>query len=629
MKKFALLSFILFSLSLTAQQKKEIKLNTTVSEATVFIKGAQVVRKTVVDLPAGKSTICFSNLSPYIDAKSIQLKIDGEVMILSINHQQNFNDTVKQSETIELYLKQLADLNDKIELEKTNIEIINDEMVFLRENMRVGGTTNGLDYNNLKATSTYFGERVATLKMKTIEVNKKIKNLEEEKKSIERKMTSAGNTNPEPTGEVVVNLECKKALRLPAELSYYVNNAGWYPSYDIRAKSISEPIELVYKANIMQNTKEEWKNVKLKISSTNPNQGNVAPKLKTYYLNYNTKPPRYDEYDGSDLSNQARGRITDTSGDPLAGVSITVKGRTTIGTTSDLNGNFSLVIPSGGGELVFSYIGMISKTLPVTSNFMNVMLEEDVRMLEEVVVVGYGTQAKSSLTGSVSESRIREVADQKKPANVPLPVIQIENQTSVEFEIKTPYTITSENKTTTVDMEHYSLPADYEYICVPKVNKDAFLLANISDWEQYNLLEGEANIFFENTFVGKTILDVRYATDTLNISLGRDKNISVQREKIQEYTSKKFLGNKTETIRAWKIIVKNNKRQDISMILFDQIPVSTTQEIEVNTENLSGGVLDNETGEVKWKFNLKSAQKNELELRYKVKYPKGKILPVE
>jgi hypothetical protein len=379
----------------------------------------------------------------------------------------------------------------------------------------------------------------------------------------------------------------------------------------------------------MQNTKEEWKNVKLKVSSGNPNLGSVAPKLKTYLLNYYAQPPRYD---GNDLSNQIKGRVTDESGEALPGVSIIIKG-TTIGTISDIDGNYSLAIPSGGGELQISYVGYIQKTVPMSTNYMHIVMEEDIRALDEVVVVGYGSQnndISTILEGRAAGISVRGVASKEnKSKNIPLPVVQIENTTSVEFEIKTPYTILSENKNTTVEMEHYSLPAEYEYYCVPKVNKDAFLLANISDWEQYNLLEGEANIFFENTFIGKTILDVRYVSDTLNLSLGRDKNISVQREKIKEYTTQKFLGSKTETTRDWKITVKNNKRQPISMLLFDQIPVSTMQEIDVIPEILSGGELDKDTGEVKWKFTLPATQKSEMELKYKVKYPKGKALTVE
>src|SRR5690554_3651924 len=122
-------------------------------------------------------------------------------------------------------------------------------------------------------------------------------------------------------------------------------------------------------------------------------------------------------------------------------------------------------------------------------------------------------------------------------------------------------------------MEFYDLPAFYQYYCVPKIDKDAFLIANIVDWEKYNLLEGEANVFFEDTYVGKTLMDVRYASDTLEISLGRDKKVSVNREKIKDYTAKQFIGNKKEETRAWKTTVKNNKNQAINMIILDQVPV--------------------------------------------------------
>ena len=122
-------------------------------------------------------------------------------------------------------------------------------------------------------------------------------------------------------------------------------------------------------------------------------------------------------------------------------------------------------------------------------------------------------------------------------------------------------------------MVNYNLPAKYKYFCVPKIDKDVFLIANISDWEKYNLLEGEANIFFEDTYVGKTLLDIRHATDTLQISLGRDKNISVKREKVKNFTTKQFIGSKKEESRVWTINVKNNKNQKINMLIFDQVPI--------------------------------------------------------
>ena len=615
--------------SVNAQENKEITVKTTVSDVTIFIKGAQVTRKTTVNFPAGKSTLRFTNLSPYIDAKSVQAKVDGEVMVMSVNHTLNYNDTVKLNDDVNAYVKQIELLDEKIKAEQINLEITNEQISFLKENQKIGGTDKGIEYNNLKLTAEYYNQQIAAMTNKKAETDKRIKTLNEEKAAIQKKIASTGDVKPEPTGEIILTADCKTALSVPVELSYYVNNASWFPSYDIRAKDITQPIELVYKASVMQNTKEEWKNVKLRVSSANPNLGSVAPKLKTYTLNYWTKPPRYD-VGNNDLSNKVSGIVTDETGESLVGASVMIKG-TTIGTMTDSNGNYSLAIPTGGGDLQISYLGYNTQTLPINNNNINIRLVEKKQALDEVVVVGYGTSKDSEVQGAVQGS-LAGVSVKSKPAipkPVPIPVSQVENTTSVEFEIKTPYTIASENKTTVVEMEHYSLPAEYEYYSVPKADKDAFLLAYIVDWEQYNLLEGEANIFFENTFVGKTILDVRYMSDTLNVSLGRDKNVVVKREKVKEYTQTKFLSSKAEVTRDWKISVRNNKRQPISMVLLDQIPVSTVSEIEVTAEKLSNGILDKETGEVKWKFTLPSAQKAEFELLYKVRYPKDKSLTVE
>jgi uncharacterized protein (TIGR02231 family) len=205
----------------------------------------------------------------------------------------------------------------------------------------------------------------------------------------------------------------------------------------------------------------------------------------------------------------------------------------------------------------------------------------------------------------------------------------MEKQTTVDFEIKTPYTIKSDNKNYTVDIEFYDLPAMYQYYCVPKIDKDAFLIARIIDWEKYNLLEGEANIFFENTYIGKTLLDVRYASDTLEISLGRDKKVSVNREKIKDFTTKQFIGTKKEETRLWKTTVKNNKNQTINMIVLDQVPVSTSDDIEVNVLEITSAKHDLETGEIKWEFTLSPLDKKELNLKYSVKYPKYRNLLIE
>ena len=348
----------------------------------------------------------------------------------------------------------------------------------------------------------------------------------------------------------------------------------------------------------------------------------VAPELKTYFLNYNTRPPVYNR-----ATNEVRGVVLDEYNNPLPGATVIVKG-TTIGTSTDFDGKYSLTIPNNESSLTFSFIGFISQTKPIQSEVMNIMLEEDSATLDEVVVVGYGTTKKNksiskALQGKVSGVQIRGAS------SLAIPTVQNENQTTIDFEIKTPYTIKSDNKSYSVDIDAYNLSAFYQYYCVPKIDKDAFLIANITNWEKYNLLEGEANIFFEGTYIGKTLLDVRYASDTLQISLGRDKNVNVKREKVNEFISKKFIGSKKEESRGWDISVKNNKSQRINMLIYDQVPVSTLEEIKIEVSEISGAKQDSESGEIKWEFTIDPNESKRFSLKYLVKYPKNRNLIIE
>ncbi len=623
------LSIILLSLvfsNIFAQKITEKEVKTNVNEVTVFLEGAQIVRKKVIDLSQGKTIVKFINLSPFIDAKSVQVKAEGALTVLAVNHQQNYLDKAKKSAELTQLESQLDEVNNKIKIEDTYLAIIKEELSFLQANKDIGGKNEQLSVTNLQQASEFYGKKLTALKMKEIERNQTLKKLNQQRKDLQNQINTITSKKEYPTGEVLVKVDAKQAGKYSLELNYLVGNAGWFPSYDIRAKNINEPVQLVYKANVKQDTKVNWTNVKLKFSSAEPNVSGVAPELQPYYLNYNMRPPVYKAF-----SNSINGRVLDQYGEPLPGANVIVEG-TTIGTVTDIDGNYSITIPNNSSSLKYSFIGFNSQTIPISGSVMNVSLQENTMALQEIVAVGYGSS--DDVTGAL-QGRMAGVSVKKDKIRIrgmkslAIPTAQVENQTTVDFEIHTPYTIKSDNKNYTVDMEQYELPAFYQYYCVPKIDKDAFLIANIVDWEKYNLLEGEANVFFEGTYVGKTLMDVRFASDTLEISLGRDKKVSVNREKIKDFTNKQFIGNKKEETRAWKTTVKNNKAQDINMIILDQVPVSTMEEIEVNIQNTSGAKLDSETGEIKWKFKLGSNDKKEFDLKYSVKYPKNRNLIIE
>lgn len=619
---------LIFSNLIFSQEIKVVEIKTDVNEVTVFIEGAQVIRKKNVDLSQGKSILKFVNLSPFIDPKSVQVKVEGEMTVLSVNHQQNYLDKMEKPKELQDLVKSLETIDSKIKQENTYLSIIKEELTFLQENRAIGGRNEQISISNLQQVSDFYSTRLTALKLKEIERSNTIEDLNKQKFDIQNQLKTLSNKKEFPTGEILVKVDARKNGNFSFEISYVAGNAGWFPSYDIRAKNINEPVQLIYKANVKQDTKEDWNNVKLRFSSSDPNVSGVAPELKTYFLNYNTLPPTYKL-----TANSVSGKVTDNKREPLPGTTVVVHG-TTIGTVTDMEGNYSITIPNNASQLNYSFIGFNPQTLSITGNIMNVVLEESVMALDEVVAVGYGTQNKTAIS-SVLQGKVAGVSVGKSEmkirgtSSLAIPTAQVENQTTVNFEIKTPYTIKSDNKNYTVDIEFYDLPAIYQYYCVPKIDKDAFLIAKIVDWEKYSLLEGEANVFFEETYVGKTLLDVRYASDTLEVSLGRDKKVSVNREKIKDFTTKQFIGNKKEETRTWKTTVKNNKNQNINMIVLDQVPVSTAEDIEVNVLNISGAKHDLETGEIKWEFTLKPVDKKELDLKYSVKYPKFKNLIIE
>ena len=620
---------LLFGISM-AQESATKEVTTEINEVTVFIDGAQITRKKDVTLASGKTTLKFSKLSPYIDAKTVQVKTDNGVTVKAVHHQQNYlNKLAKSQELINLETKQQL-LNEQIKLELTNSQILQEELSFLHENKVITGSNQSLSVTTLKEASEFYGAKVKQLKLKSLELDKKIEELRKQQDEVDKQIRAITGNNEASSGEVLVEVETTATTTANFELSYTVSNAGWFPSYDIRANSIDKPIEIVYKANVRQNTKVDWKNVKLRFSSSEPNVSGVAPVLQVYRLGYNIEAPRYDKN-----TNSVAGRVTAANSNmPITGASVSVSG-TTIGTTTDNNGYYSLMLPVNATKLTFSHIGFNSQTINnIYSSTINIALQPQQMNKTMAYSVASRNRSKQSQPASsnMESDLVLEFAEEGHAdmENLNAEVsVQAQNQTTLDFEITKPYSITSDNKSTAVDMVKYNLPASYQYYSVPKIEKSAFLLANIVDWEKYNLLEGEANIFFEGTFVGKSLLDVRSATDTLQISLGHDKSISISREKTKDYTNKQVIGTKKEESRCWKTTVKNNKQQPISLMILDQVPVSTNQDIEVSVGKTSGAKLNPATGEAKWEFTLDPSSKRELELNYTVKYPKNKKLIIE
>ena len=623
---------------MTAVMTKAVdKQTASINKVTVFTNGAQVERSKSVVLVPGEQVVTFTGFSPYMDKKSLQVKAKGHLTILGVSERTAHPDSAAQVKKLRAAEDDVKAVERRIQQTKDEQEMLTAQLDLVKTNCSVAGRTVATPLANIKELNAYYAQQVLSVKKRSQELEEQLQNLNEELKRRQDTCDSIAKLKLKSVTEIDVKVDAKQAGRADFDITYYVMNAGWFPSYDIRSNSINEPLQLSYKANIYQNTKEEWKNVPVTLSSSNPNRSNVAPQLKTYWFDYGLSAPAYNT--DNDGSNVVSGKIVAAGdGDPLIGASVIVKG-TNLGTVSDIDGNYSIVLPQNSRRLTFSYVGYVSQTHTVEpGSTLNIRMKEDQASLQEVVVVGYGVSKngrRSKSKGEVLKAKETVPAmagvavEEEMNESEVVSVNQQQAQFGYEFDIKQLLTLPDGGKTTTTEIARHQLPASYEYRGIPKIDKESFLVADATDWQKLNLMEGEANVYFDNSFVGKSILDPTVSSDTLHFSMGRDQSIRVQRIKVSESSTRRFFGSNQEQTMKWRITVKNNRQESVNITVFDQAPISRNTSIEVSMEELSDGQFDKQTGIIKWPLQLQPGEQRDLILQYKVKYPKNRRLNIE
>jgi uncharacterized protein (TIGR02231 family) len=203
------------------------------------------------------------------------------------------------------------------------------------------------------------------------------------------------------------------------------------------------------------------------------------------------------------------------------------------------------------------------------------------------------------------------------------------SELSAEFDIKKPYSIPSDAKPYIVEVTTYSLNATFKHYSIPKVEKDAFLLARITGWEDLDLIEGPANVYFAGTFVGQSYVNPKSVNDTLDLSFGRDNKVIVTRTKIKDFNNERVMGNNRKVVYSYEMIIKNNRKSAVNIDLEDQLPISQISEIIVDAVELSKGEINKDDGKVSWKFLIPPGESQKVIYTYTIKYPKNRNVETE
>jgi len=520
-----------------------VPIESTITDVTVFLSGAQIVRKCPVPATQGVQSFVFERLPAGLQPESIQVTAADGVVIRSVEHAVNYLQTVDYSDEIKSLQKKLDDLRRDIQRENDKIELGHMEESMFDKNMKLAGAESGLKAEELMAAILFYNERMAVIKDSRLASEQRIEELDEEVSSIHSQLGSYSDKRSEPVSEITVTVVFENdAAEKEISLSYFIYNASWTPSYDIRATDVTSDIALHYKATVTQHSGEDWEEVRLTLSTGNPSVSGACPQLNPWYLDFYQEPsPRRARSNQFQAFNVA----------PMAAMASMAK------------------YESAKESDAYEMVGCVADEIDV-------------------------------------------------PA-----VTVTESVTSVEYNITAPYSISSGDGGQEVEITVHSLPAKYRYFSVRKLEREVFLLAAVSDWEHLNLIAGNASIFFENRYVGKTYIDPRKADEKFDLSLGVDKSVVVTRVRGKDFTAKTFTGNNVKQSRQWELTARNLKTIPIEIEMLDQIPVSVNKLITVDATDISGAELDKDKGILTWKFTLKPAEVRSVTVKYLVTSPKN------
>ena len=516
---------ILTSFSLKAQNLANyISQSSEIKNVTIHNVGAHIERIGNATINLGSNQLIITNLSPSLISESIQFVMNSNnIIVNSVLKKMNF--LTKESlgnKELDFLKDSLSQIKEQKRIKEVNLAVFLEEKDLFNENKSVLKTTREFIVDDLMDLSEYFKKSISRIQSDISFTKKEIDSLSFIEEKLKQQINSAIKTPRNQSANIIIQLTCTEAGNYSYELSYNSNKAGWAPSYEIRSKGVNSPIDLTYKAKIIQNTNENWDNVQLSLSTGKLNKSNKAPSFQTQYVNtYST--------------NNKRDKMN--------------------------------------------------------------------------VNKGYSANAMDS------EDEIQESISSSEFTNVDY------SGTQIIYNVALPYSIPSQTEPVFIEIQKFSLEANYDYYCYPKLDKDVFLMCHFESLGNKNLLPGNGQVYFKGKSVGKTFLDPFSIKKTNDLSLSRDVSIICERTLEKKFSSETKVGDNMKFEKTYKLSLKNNKDHSVSIVLIDQIPKSTKKSIDVQLLESSEAIFDKKNGKLKWNIPLNPNEIIEKKFSFTVKHP--------
>lgn len=563
-----LIPFLLLSLTALSQNVKTQFLKSPIKEVKLFLTSGEMLHQQDITLEKGRNKVIFSGISAYADPQSIRFTSDGNYRLLSLSTEMDFI-------AAEQFNPRIAHLNDSLESMKDERQENDDltgaysaELGVLNANKSIGRENQTLTVTQIKETADFYRKRTLEINNALSKIRKDNSRLDVLIENLRYQLLELNYNENQRSNQVVVVLDVDQSMKIKSNLKYLVSDCGWAAIYDLTAIDLKGPIELKYKAQVYNNTGNEWNNIDLVLSTGDPRLSASHPEMTPWIINY------YSTGEYLKQKNVYKSEIVD-----------------------------------------------YRKQAEININSAND------RVYDNYVVKEGNMERNQLLNGQQFAGNSFEWDAMKKNKPVggqQVAMRQIEiSELSTEFKIKNKFTCPSDAKPYLVDVKQIELKASFSHISVPKLDNSAFLMANIVGWQELELIPGPTNVYFGGAYVGMSEINTRNVSDTLSLSFGRDSKVLVMRKLKSELSTKKVIGSSKKDVYQYEIVIRNNRDIPIEIEVYDQIPISRNSEITVSADQISGAQYTVENGELKWKHTIAPSNIANMELGYSVKYPKS------
>jgi len=284
-KIFSLLLVLgVLSFAPTSAQKQ---ISAKLDQATVYFNGAALTHTASASLKSGSQEVIIDGLSPDIVLNSLKVKANG-VLVSAIEFSKDYitpkEETArikKLNDSLDYYNDQLTDAMNELAIHTQLLKLVTDGT---QSNMNQ--KEHGVAIADINANMELYKTKATEIQKNIEKVNKKILRLEEAVDRLGKQILQDGNASKIRSGILKLAVSVPQNINTVFTVTYITNKAKWVPCYDINIPSMDKPIVLQAKAHVQQTTGLNWDNVKLTLSTAQPNRTAEAPIFKTWFLHF-------------------------------------------------------------------------------------------------------------------------------------------------------------------------------------------------------------------------------------------------------------------------------------------------------------------------------------------------------